>query len=167
MPHERQRLAAVEEEARHRHLIERERAGRAASLQCSLAELDALDAAVARATGGWSRARRVAFALAVQKEARQAGHTSGRAAYTFLLDRYQRLGQTLPGSEPGRPEPSPKRSRLRSLPRVRRHRRIRPVSAARRGWKRRYRLARRLAGTDPRAGRSSPKRPFLRKRPEK
>src|SRR5512143_2882970 len=139
MPHERQRLAAVEEEARHRHLIERERAGRAASLQCSLAELDALDAAVARATGGWSRARRVALALTVQKEARQAGQTSGRAAYTFLLDRYQRLGQTLPGSEPGRPEPCPNRSRLGSLPRVRRHRRIRRVSAARRGWSRRYR----------------------------
>src|SRR5512135_3344364 len=113
MPNERQRLLAAEQEARRRHLIERERAGRAAALECSLAELDALDAAVARATDGWSRARRVALALTVQKEARLAGQTSGRAAYTFLLDRYQHLGQTLPGSEPGRPEPCPKRSRLR------------------------------------------------------
>src|SRR5512144_1184148 len=103
MPHER--LTAPEPEAWHQLLIARERLGRAASLECSLAELDALDAAVARVTAGWSRDRRVALALRVQKEARQAGHIRGRAAFAFLLARYEHLAQAPPVPEPGRPEP--------------------------------------------------------------
>src|SRR5512135_2493256 len=103
MPHER--LTPTEPEARHQLLIARERLGRAASLECSLAELDALDAAVARATDGWSRERRVALALTVQKEARLAGQTRGRAAFAFLLARYEHLAQAPPVPEPGWPEP--------------------------------------------------------------
>src|SRR5512144_2508468 len=103
MPHER--LTAPEPEARHQLLTARERLGRAAALECSLAELDTLDAAVARATDGWSRDRRVALALRVQKEARQAGHTRGRAAFAFLLARYEHLAQAPALTEPGPPEP--------------------------------------------------------------
>jgi hypothetical protein len=75
-----ERLTPTEPETRHQLLIARERLGRAASLECSLAELDALDAAVARATDGWSRERRVALALTVQKEARRPGHPAGPGA---------------------------------------------------------------------------------------
>mgnify|MGYP003585062252 CR=1 FL=1 len=97
----------AQEEALRQDLLVFEKLGRAKSLACTMAELAGLDALIARVNAGLTRDQRVAVALAVQREARQAGCGQGRAAYGFLLERYAALARAPGEAAAVAPEPAP------------------------------------------------------------